>query len=356
MRVDERHFVERSGVSEVQRRVAKHLNWLFREQATSDFGIDAEIEVVRGGQATGRLLAAQIKSGPSYFGEETNDGYVYRGDTEHLDYWLNHSLPVIIVLWNPQTDDCLWQHVTEELIERTTKGWKIAVPKAQVIGRSSMDALDRVAGIPRSIDLAEHYFAEPSSFLLRDLIRQFLVVGILPAPEQLHWVYENLDPGILAPEELAFLWGSWRLKEDESEEWAENNSAFSFSHYVPVLLKHSRHGRPLLEEKTDISVVQSNMRFLRGTLIEVDSDGSFKNARPASVGGVLPYEKVAQIVVGSSKRSCLAIYAYILASESSAIELLVGGSRSLTASIRRVETNQERDQETALGWLRNRTK
>ncbi len=146
MKVDERHLTERSGVSEVQHRVTNQLNWLFREQPTSDFGIDAQIEVVRDGQATGRLLAAQIKSGPSFFTEPTTDGYVYRGDKEHLDYWLNHSLPVIVVMWNPQTGECLWKHISESAVERTPKGWKTTVLRTHNLGRSSMSALDQAAG------------------------------------------------------------------------------------------------------------------------------------------------------------------------------------------------------------------
>ncbi|MDC0683395.1 DUF4365 domain-containing protein [Sorangium atrum] len=146
MKVDERHLTERSGVSEVQLRVTTQLNWLFREQPISDFGIDAQIEVVREGQATGRLLAAQIKSGPSYFAEPTDDGYVYRGDTEHLEYWLNHSLPVIVIIWNSQTGECLWKQIEEKAVERTPKGWKTTVPRTQSLGRCSMDALDQAAG------------------------------------------------------------------------------------------------------------------------------------------------------------------------------------------------------------------
>jgi len=60
---------ERIGVSEVQSVIVGELGWLFREQPISDFGIDAHVETVGDGNPTGKLIAIQIKSGPSHFHE-----------------------------------------------------------------------------------------------------------------------------------------------------------------------------------------------------------------------------------------------------------------------------------------------
>ena len=43
------------------------MRWLFRRQLESDFGIDAQVEVVEDGRPTGQLVAIQIKSGASFF-------------------------------------------------------------------------------------------------------------------------------------------------------------------------------------------------------------------------------------------------------------------------------------------------
>ncbi len=70
------------------------LNWIFREQPTSDYGIDAQAEKRNpDGKAGGKLIALQIKSGPSYF-RPRGDGYVYYGEARHREYWSNYSLPV----------------------------------------------------------------------------------------------------------------------------------------------------------------------------------------------------------------------------------------------------------------------
>jgi hypothetical protein len=123
--------------------------FIFREQPISDCGIDAQIEIVQSEQATGELISLQIKTGESYFKEETSDGFIFRGNLNHLKYWLNHSLPVIIVLCNTTTEDCYWQAITPHTITRTEKAWKVLVPKNQKINPGMLNNLKRmVSKIP----------------------------------------------------------------------------------------------------------------------------------------------------------------------------------------------------------------
>lgn len=54
--------------------------WAFRGQDVEDYGIDAHVEPFDGpDRPTGHLLALQIKSGASYFGEQADGGWCYRG-------------------------------------------------------------------------------------------------------------------------------------------------------------------------------------------------------------------------------------------------------------------------------------
>lgn len=77
------------------------LGFLFREQPVQDYGIDAHVEIVENDAATGQLFGLQIKTGRSWFEEETPEGYVFRSDNEHVEYWLGHSLPVVVTLVIP---------------------------------------------------------------------------------------------------------------------------------------------------------------------------------------------------------------------------------------------------------------
>lgn len=144
MKANDHQFVERQGVALVQSLTVNDLRWLFREQAVSDVGIDAHLEIVVEGRATGRLLALQIKSGDSYFREPVQDGFVYRSDLEHLDYWLNHSLPVFVVICKPGTGEAYWQVVSDQTFIRTNTGWKMLIPSAN---RFQADAVGRLQSI-----------------------------------------------------------------------------------------------------------------------------------------------------------------------------------------------------------------
>jgi len=79
------------------------------------------------------LVALQIKSGASWFNEQDDVGFVYRGDRGHLNYWLEHSLPVILILHNPETHQTFWQAITVSNVSLTGKAWKISVPIYQKI-------------------------------------------------------------------------------------------------------------------------------------------------------------------------------------------------------------------------------
>jgi hypothetical protein len=96
---------------------AVELGWLFREQPTEDYGIDAHVEIVEHDDVRGRLLALQIKSGESWFRESGPSGRWFRPDAEHVQYWLNHSLPVVVVLYHPVTKRCHWQLVNRKTLQ-----------------------------------------------------------------------------------------------------------------------------------------------------------------------------------------------------------------------------------------------
>lgn len=120
---------ERVGISATEHIFTSKFNWIFREQPISDMGIDAHIEIVNDGVATGQLIGLQIKTGESYWKEQSNGNFVYYIDDEHYSYWLSHSLPVFIIIHHPEKEITLWQQVNEKKIEKLDKSWKLIIPK-----------------------------------------------------------------------------------------------------------------------------------------------------------------------------------------------------------------------------------
>jgi tetratricopeptide (TPR) repeat protein len=119
--------------------------WVFRDQPIGDYGIDAHVEPKTNGVPSGRPVALQIKTGQSYFAEPTEDGWLYRGKDRHLRYWLGHTLPVLIILCDPDTETPYWQHVTTERIDYTPNGWTILIPRSQTVIPDAKDAITAIA-------------------------------------------------------------------------------------------------------------------------------------------------------------------------------------------------------------------
>ena len=166
------------GVTRTKLAVERELGWVFREQPTDDFGIDAQVEIVQAEAVSGKLLGVQIKSGLSWFDEPGEGGWWYRPDANHVSYWTNHSLPVVVVLCHPETERCHWQLVSQETLIATSRGgYKLLVPEAQVLDDSARGQLLRAAardpvGAARlsagSTIVVGNIPAEPRSFLSRE--------------------------------------------------------------------------------------------------------------------------------------------------------------------------------------------
>lgn len=144
MRVQTKSNTEREGVA-LNQRAFETIGLLFREQTIHDYGIDAHLEIVENGLVTGRLIGLQIKSGPSYCKERDDDGFVYRSDGEHIQYWLNHSLPVILTICDTESGRVYWQEISQSTVVSTGKHWRLTVPKAQVVDHNALGQLSELA-------------------------------------------------------------------------------------------------------------------------------------------------------------------------------------------------------------------
>jgi hypothetical protein len=143
---------------------------VFREQPVDDYGIDAQAEIFEaGGAATGKLIALQIKSSRAkYFANEKANGWTHYVDTKHAEYWLRHSLPVVVVLYDEIDGKAYWQRVTKATLDATPKNFKILVPRFQELDTASVVPLREFAeGDLYSVRLRRLQLALPWMELLR---------------------------------------------------------------------------------------------------------------------------------------------------------------------------------------------
>ena len=120
----------RIGVNLIEGIVLNDLGWVFREQHVSDEGIDAQVETKVDDKTTGRLLALQIKTGPSYFTEPKDAGWLFRFGERQARLWLDHALPVILILIDAAQRVAYWQVVSPATVVSTGKKYKVHVPEA----------------------------------------------------------------------------------------------------------------------------------------------------------------------------------------------------------------------------------
>ncbi|MFF1963361.1 DUF4365 domain-containing protein [Streptomyces sp. NPDC058232] len=163
MRVKPTQQVERAGVSWIEHLVVSELGWLFREQETADFGIDAQLEIVDSetSKATGRLIGVQIKSGLSYFEKPAEGGWWFACRAHHTSYWNGHSLPVVVMLYHPTDKTVYWQHVNEQTVQSTGKHAKIRIPRSQNLASHSAQALRSVARSASEVPALEDWAFSP---------------------------------------------------------------------------------------------------------------------------------------------------------------------------------------------------
>ncbi|MBZ0283485.1 MAG: DUF4365 and DUF1817 domain-containing protein [Anaerolineae bacterium] len=136
------------GVNIVAQIVNNELGWLFRRNHNEhDFGIDGYVDIVTPEQAvTGRYLAVQIKCGHSYLSSKDDFGYIYYGETKHLNYLINHPVPVLIILCDPQSGTCYWELFNPAKTEPAKNGWKLSIPSDQILSRNVKNKLEEIAG------------------------------------------------------------------------------------------------------------------------------------------------------------------------------------------------------------------
>jgi Domain of unknown function (DUF4365) len=122
---------ERALVGEVISTVAL-AGQLSREFNMSDHGIDMEIEFKSdAGEATGRKVYLQLKSGDSYLRQRKGDGAeTFKiKDERHARYWMAQKFPVLLVIRNSE-GEVRWMEVRDWLKHASDNGKK---PVKQIV-------------------------------------------------------------------------------------------------------------------------------------------------------------------------------------------------------------------------------
>lgn len=127
--------------------VTNRLGWIYRPvPQESDFGIDGYIDIVEEGKVTGKSIAIQIKCGDSYTSKITPTGIKYIGKNKHLNYYINLTTPIILVVLSSDFSSSCWIEFEIELTSPTKSGWWIEIPKRNLMGDTVLSKWSKIAG------------------------------------------------------------------------------------------------------------------------------------------------------------------------------------------------------------------
>lgn len=135
--------MERIGISAISLFCERH-GWTFRETPHSDYGIDAEIEQKINGERTNRHISLQIKSGKSYTKVKKNGKITFSLDPWHYKYWLNSDRPVLILLYDPESEKIYWEQVRLSVMQKAPQYTKIEIESNQVLDKDSFDKFNEI--------------------------------------------------------------------------------------------------------------------------------------------------------------------------------------------------------------------
>jgi hypothetical protein len=174
-KVDFEFSQERLGVNAVAAFAAAN-NLIWRENNIKDVGIDGQLEFVNAaGMATGRMIALQIKSGPSFFGNDEGESWRFYPEEKHRIYWERFPIPVILVLHQPETGERFWidiRHTYRRGAQDEKVG--ISIPKAQTLSATTG------AGLFENIVVSADMFMDSLEDILRALVNARSIEASFP--------------------------------------------------------------------------------------------------------------------------------------------------------------------------------
>jgi Domain of unknown function (DUF4365) len=108
----------------------------------------ASLSLSPDGFATGRMVAAQVKSGPSFFENPSAAGWRFYPEDKHRNYWERFPLPVVLILHDPDSSKTYWTDARQApRIPAGEKDRSIEIPRANLLEATSPVTLFENAGV-----------------------------------------------------------------------------------------------------------------------------------------------------------------------------------------------------------------
>jgi len=113
-KVTRQSAIGEQGVALIALRVGE-MGHLWHPTSGVDSGIDGEIELrdPASGHVRNFRIGVQSKATEGVWRRETDQGFVWRADPEHIEYSVESNQPVVLVCSRPRTSEAYWRNVQE---------------------------------------------------------------------------------------------------------------------------------------------------------------------------------------------------------------------------------------------------
>lgn len=115
----ETNVTAKKGINFIRSAVEGAGSLFHKIEGENDLGIDALIELIRDEVPLNRQIAVQIKSGASYYNSPGEQCLIPVQD--HREYWLNHPLPVLGIVFVPSLGRAYWTDIKTYLKDNPGK-------------------------------------------------------------------------------------------------------------------------------------------------------------------------------------------------------------------------------------------
>ena len=132
--INDAQLTDQQGIGHLMHLLSKK-GCIVNECSGRETGIDAICEFRTGPyESSGIFLAIQLKTGSSYFSKKKDGEYCYYADDKHVDYWLKCNMPVLFIIYNPESEEILWTKIEKGNLVKTKTGCRIDISPENRLG------------------------------------------------------------------------------------------------------------------------------------------------------------------------------------------------------------------------------
>ena len=119
--------IKRLGIYTADRLTAAMGGLIFRSQLEGSTGLNAHLEILSEDNPSSNKIVG-LKIFTSDEAVSSARGYTCSGDAGTAAFWFQHSLPVVVMVYEQDKKKILWEVVTADKLEAVGKGWEILIP------------------------------------------------------------------------------------------------------------------------------------------------------------------------------------------------------------------------------------